>query len=159
MEELIHEEEEKEMKIIIDRCVMEKYKKYYFKKYPRRRKFPFEGKSGVVNPIPPSLNKWMIMKRPQMNDTKQKWKEFAIWLVECNGLTNIKLDNVTMLFTYYFPTRHRHDADNYTPKFAMDGFTESGLLVDDDLDHVKMISISGGYDKDNPRVEITINII
>jgi hypothetical protein len=126
------------------------YDKYYFNQYPKRKVPP------IKNPIPPSLNQWMIMKRPAMNNEKQKWKEFIVWLINKYNLQNQHIDNATITFTYYFKTKIRHDADNYTPKNIMDGFTESGLLLDDDLEHIEMLSIKGGYDKNNPRVEILI---
>ena len=139
--------------IVINKQTVDDYHEYYFTKYPKRKKKP------IKSPIPPSLNTWMIMKRPQMNNEKQIYKEFIIWLVNHNNLQNKKIEKATLTFTYYFPTHHRHDADNYAPKNCLDGFTASGLLVDDDLEHVKMLSIKGGYDKINPRTEIEINII
>jgi hypothetical protein len=96
--------------LVIDNQSLEEYNKYYFTKYPKRKVPP------IKNPIPPSLNQWMVMKRPQMNNEKQKWKEFIMWLVNKYNLQNQQIDNATITFTYYFKTRIRHDADNYTPK-------------------------------------------
>lgn len=141
------------MLLIIDNNVLDKYYKYYFAKYPKRKVKP------IKSPIPPSLNQWMVMKRPQMNNEKQKWKEFIVWLIGENNLQDKKINRATITFTYYFPTKHRHDADNYTPKNLMDGFTESGLLIDDDFNHIEMLCIKGGYDKNNPRTEMDIEII
>ncbi len=141
------------MLLIIDNNVLDKYYKYYFAKYPKRKVKP------IKSPIPPSLNQWMVMKRPQMNNEKQKWKEFIVWLIGENNLQDKKINRATITFTYYFPTKHRHDADNYTPKNLMDGFTESGLLIDDDFNHIEMLCIKGGYDKNNPRTEIDLEII
>jgi len=138
------------MLITIDNKILEQYNEYYFKKYPKRKVIP------IKSPISPSLNQWMVMKRPAMNNEKQKWKEFIIWLVEHYGLENKKIEKATMTFTYYFKTKARHDSDNYTPKNIMDGFTQSGLLVDDDFEHIQMLCIKGGYDKENPRTEILI---
>ena len=140
----------KDIKLTINQNELEDYYKYYFSKYPRRSVKP------IKKPIPPSLNQWMIMKRPQMNGEKQKWKEFIVWLAHKYNLQDKQIDNAEIIFTYYFPTKHRHDADNYTPKFAMDGLTESGLLVDDDFEHIRTLTICGEYDKENPRTEILI---
>lgn len=139
--------------IIINNQTLENYNKYYFKKYPGRRTPP------IQSTIPPSLNKWMIMLRPQMNNEKQKWKEFIMWLITDLSLNNKQIEKCIITFTYYFKTKARHDADNYTPKNIMDGFTESGLLVDDDFTHVEMLCVKGGYDKDDPRTEINIQIL
>ncbi len=140
----------KYIKLIINQDELDDYHEYYFKKYPKRQVKP------IKKPIPYSLNQWMIMPRSQMNSEKQKWKDFIVWLVNKYNLQNRKIDNAEITFIYYFPTKHRHDADNYTPKFAMDGLTESGLLVDDDFEHIKTLTICGGYDKENPRTEIHI---
>jgi Holliday junction resolvase RusA-like endonuclease len=138
-----------EIKIIIDNSVLNEYNAYYFDKYPRRRKKPIE------KPIPPSLNTWMIMPRNQMNNSKQNWKEFGAWLVKYNNLENRKIDKCKIEIEYFFDSKRRHDADNYTPKNLFDSFTVSGLLVDDDFNHVESLLIKGNYSKDNPRTEIT----
>jgi hypothetical protein len=140
------------IKIVIDDEILEKYNKYYFSKYLRRRKIPIE------KPIPPSLNKWIVMPRFQANNEKQKWKEFMIWLVNENNLNDKKLKNCIITYAYYFPTKHRHDSDNYSGKFINDGLVEGNLLEDDDFEHVEM-RYKGFYDKNNPRTEIIIENI
>jgi len=138
-----------EEKIVIDKELLKVYNEYYFKKYPKRKKIP------IKNPIPPSLNQWMIMKRFQMNFEKQTWKEFGEWVVIYKGLQNKKIDKCEIVIEYFFGDKRRRDADNYTPKNLFDSFTVSGLLIDDDFNHVQSLTIKGGYCKDNPRAEIT----
>jgi Holliday junction resolvase RusA-like endonuclease len=137
-----------EIKIVIDQDVLDKYLKYYFAKYPKRKKKPIE------NPMPPSLNTWMIMPRFKMNSQKQVWKEFGNWLVEYYGYKNKKINKCKIIIEYFFSSKRRHDADNYTPKNLFDSFTVSGLLIDDDFNHVESLTIIGNYSKDNPRTEI-----
>lgn len=139
-----------EIKLIIDNNVLEKYNKYYFAKYPKRKKIPID------KPTHPSINKWMIMKRPQMNDLKQKWKDFIIWFVEENKLTNKKIEQCEMTFVSYFKTKIRKDCDNTVPKFILDGIAESGLIIDDDSLHLTSLTLKCGYDKEWPRTEIFI---
>lgn len=141
------------IKITIDNNELQEYLKLYFKKYPKRKVPP------IKSPIPPSLNKWMIMKRPQMNNEKQNWKNFIIWLINKYNLQDKHIEKAIITFTYFFKTKARHDADNYVPKNILDGFTESGLLIDDDFNHIEMLCIKGGYDKENPRTEIEIKEI
>jgi hypothetical protein len=140
----------KEIKLVIDDEVLKKYNKYYFNKYPKRRKFPIE------KPTHPSMNQWMIMRRPQMNDVKGKWKEFITWFVEENGLLNKKIDKCSVEFISYFKTRIRKDVDNTVPKFILDGFVESQLVIDDDYFHIESLTLKCGYDKLLPRTEIYI---
>jgi hypothetical protein len=138
-----------EIKIIIDNKILEEYSKYYFSKYPRRKKKPIE------KTIPPSLNQWMVMRRFQMNYQKQAWKEFGAWIVDHKGLGNKKIEKCNIIIEYFFDNNRRHDADNYTPKNLFDSFTVSGLLVDDDFNHVQSLTIKGNYCRENPRTEIT----
>ena len=139
-----------EIKIVIDNNVLDEYRKYYFDKYPKRRKLP------IKKPIPPSLNTWMIMRRFEMNFQKQSWKEFGEWLVEYYGYSNMKIDKCKITIEYFFDSKRRHDADNYTPKNLFDSFTVSGLLIDDDFNHVESLTIKGNYSKENPRTEIVL---
>lgn len=136
--------------IVIDNNSLKEYEEYYFKTYPKRRKFPFK------NPIHPSINVWCRMRRPQMNLTKQRWGEFIIWLVNKHGYSNLKISSCEIFFDIYFDTKRRHDSDNYVPKFINDGLIESGMIIDDDFNHIEKMTITGGYDKENPRMVITI---
>lgn len=56
------------------------------------------------------------------------------------------------------PTTRRADIDNYSPKFAQDGLTEAGVIIDDDYKHVNPLHIELYYDKENPRMEIIIKV-
>lgn len=136
--------------LTIDNSTLEKYNKFYFKQYPKRKKKPIEA------PTHPSINKWMIMKRPQMNDLKQKWKDFLVWFIEDNKLTNKKIDKCSMTFISYFKTKIRKDCDNTVPKFILDGMAEAGLVIDDDSLHIESITLKCGYDKERPRTDIYI---
>ena len=139
------------IKIVIDKEIIDKYYDWYFVEYPRRKK------RAIENPIPPSLNDWMIMPRFKMNAQKQAWKDFGSWLVRYNHLENKKLEKCNIIIEYFFGNKRKHDSDNYTPKNLFDSFTSSGLLVDDDFNHVESLTIIGNYSKDNPRTEISFN--
>lgn len=54
------------------------------------------------------------------------------------------------------PSKRRVDCDNTVPKFILDGFSESGFIIDDDGKHLHSLTLKTGYDKDNPRTEIKI---
>ena len=63
-----------------------------------------------------------------------------------------------MTFTTYMPTKRRIDPDNTVPKFILDGFSESGLIIDDDGRHLRSLTLKTDYDKERPRTEINIKI-
>ena len=141
-----------QLHLVLDNSVLEKYNQYYFKQHPRAKKKPIE------HPYHPSLNVWMVLPRIQMNALKQKWKDFIVFWINDLGLQNKRCDDFEMTFTTYMPTRRRIDPDNTVEKFVLDGFTEAGLIVDDDGNHLKALTLKTGYDKDNPRTEIDILI-
>jgi len=143
----------KEIILVIDNNTLIEYEKYYFKLHPKARKKPIE------KPHHPSINQWMIMKRPMMNALKQRWKDFMIWFIEYNGYTNLHIEECEMVFTSYFKTKIRHDTDNTVPKFILDGLAESGFIIDDDSKHLISLTLKCEYDKENPRTEILIKQI
>lgn len=143
----------REFILIINNDTIEKYNKYYFSKYPRRKKCP------IKSPTHPSINEWMIMKRMMMNDLKGKWKEFIIWFVENSDLKDTRIDICEMTFISYFKTKIRKDTDNTVPKFILDGLVDSKLLIDDDSLHLTSLTLKCGYDKLNPRTEIHIFVL
>ena len=144
---------EKIIKLVIDNTTLNEYENYYFKIHTRANKKPIE------HPYHPTINTWMIMKRPMMNAQKQKWKDFTIWFIDWKGYTNLHINKCEMKFMTYYGTNRRHDVDATTPKFLLDGFTESGFIVDDDYLHLKKITLECGVDKENPRTEIEITIL
>lgn len=96
------------------------------------------------------------MKRPMMNTLKQKWKEFTKWIVENQGYSNLHIERCEMKFVTYYKTNRRHDVDAACPKFILDGFAESGFIIDDDSKHLTSLILECYVDKDNPRTEIEV---
>jgi len=141
----------KQIILVFDDNILKKYLQHYFKLHLRRKKPPID------SPLHPSINKWFVMKRPQMNDFKQKWKDFAVWVVDYYGYTNLQIDKCSITYKFYFPTKRKQDVDNRTPKFLNDGLVASGMLVEDDYTHVNPIILWGGYDKENSRMEVIID--
>jgi hypothetical protein len=139
--------------ITFDKNILDEYKQYYFKIHPNRKKFP------IKSPIHPSINEWFIMKRPQMNQYKQHWKDFTMWVVKKLGYENLNIDKATVTYKYYFDNHRRQDVDNRICKFVNDGLIESKVFVDDCYQHINPMILWGGYDKDNPRMEIIIETI
>ncbi len=143
-----------EYKLILDQQLIDEYADCYFKLHPRAKKKPIE------KPIHPSLNTWMILKRPHMNSLKQTWKEFGIWLCKKMGYDGLMIDKFTAEVSVFMPTRRKFDLDNFcNEKFLWDAFTDAGFIVDDNYTNMTSLLLRGGYDKDNPRTEIIIKTI
>lgn len=141
------------IKIVIDRSVLSKYERFYFKVHPRSKKPPIE------NPYHESINQWMILPRFQMNVLKQRWKDFICWFMEDLGYTNMKISSCDIEVKTFYRINRRHDVDNSVIKFILDGFSESGFIVDDDYKHLKSLKLECGIDKNNPRTEIFVKNI
>lgn len=141
------------IKLILDHDVLTEYNTYYFKQHPKAKKVQID------KPYHPSINTWCILPRIQMNALKQKWKDFCVWWIKEEKLLNRQLDNFNIVVTVFFNTKRRHDVDNQVPKFILDGFTESGLIIDDDEQHLHSLTLKTGYDKTCPRTEIEIFIL
>lgn len=141
-----------EITLVIDRNVLDRYETYYFEQYPRRKKVP------IPEPYHESINVWMILKRPMMNALKQRWKDFICWFVEDQGYSNLRIEECDMEFTVYYKANRRRDVDNSTPKFILDGFTESGFIVDDDCKHVQSLLLRCFIGQDYPRTEIKVRV-
>lgn len=143
----------KTIKLVFDEETLQRYEaECYFVKHPKAKKKPLK------HPYQESMNVWMIMKRPQMNALKQKWKDFIVWFIEEQGYTNLRIQKCEMTYTVYKPTHRRLDLDNNSPKFIQDGLVESGFVEDDDMDHITSLTLRGGCDPERPRTEITVKI-
>jgi len=99
----------------------------------------------------PRGKKPFIMTKTETNDymvdaIKQLKKQFDGYRV-----TDYPVE-IQMIF--YYKYKHRKDLDNSTTTI-LDCMTEAGILEDDDVTHIDELHSSfGGYDKENPRVEI-----
>ena len=96
------------------------------------------------------------MKRPMMNALKQRWKDFICWFMDRQGYSNLHIEECEIKVKTFYKTNRRHDVDNSVIKFILDGFSESGFIIDDDSKHVKSLLLECFVDKDNPRTEIEV---
>lgn len=142
-----------EIKLILDDELLDEYAEYYFSLHPKALY------RSIKKPRYPSVNEWMIMKRPEMNALKQKWKDFGVWWMNKMGYNDMKLDNFEMIITVYFDTRRRVDPDNQIPKGLLDSFTSAGFIVDDSSKHLHSLTLRCDYDKEWPRTEILIKVL
>ena len=138
--------------LVIDNSVLDAYSQYYFSIHTKATKRPLK------NPYHESINSWMILKRPAMNCLKQKWKDFIKWFVNEQGYANLHIGKCEIRQTIYYPTNRRHDLDNSVPKFVLDGLVESGMVVDDDCEHITKLTLQCGVDKERPRTELLLTL-
>lgn len=107
----------------------------------------------VIPEVPRSLNRFIGRDNKwAYYDEKTRWRELCS--VYCRPKPNHPPKFADLKIRLFFPNRYRHDADNYL-KALLDGLVHSGVIQDDDFDHVS-VTVSAGYDKENPRTEITV---
>lgn len=139
--------------LCIDNDAIARYEDYYFSIHKKAKKKP------IPHPYHESINAWMIMKRPMMNALKQKWKDFICYYVKEQGYANLRIERCEIYQMVYFSNNRPHDIDNTVPKFILDGLVESGMIVDDDCQHITKLILGCGTDLKNPRTEITIKVL
>ena len=106
---------------------------------------------------PPSLNQFAGRENSwEYRKAKSYWTQL-VWAA-CRASKDrpaapYKKADVEIM--YYFPTRGRHDPDNYAGKFLLDGLTKAGVIADDSFGHVQL-HLAGDVDKRQPRTVITI---
>lgn len=104
----------------------------------------------VIPAIPPSENAFKGRQNHwEYRSLKKEWEQMVA--VYCRPRQHF--DKCKLTFRYYFPTRVRHDPNNYSGQFLTDGLVKAGIITDDDFGHITLI-LEGDYDKDNPRTEI-----
>lgn len=93
------------------------------------------------------------------NNLKQRWKAFIVWVMNDLGLSGMMIEKCEIVYRTLFFQNRRHDLDNISPKYILDGFVEAGFIVDDDSEHITKLTLECGVDKENPRIEFLVNVI
>lgn len=108
----------------------------------------------IIDAIPPSNNKFKGRQNHwEYRSLKKQWETLV--RLKCRPTPKAPLENVIVKITYYFPTKTRHDPDNYNGVFILDGLVKAGILKDDSFSCITL-HLDGKHDKNNPRTEIEI---
>lgn len=123
--------------------MLSEWTKEYMKKHPRTKKKPIQFSSH------PSLNTWIILRRPMMNTLKQRWANFTEFVVDHYKLRDLGISKCKCKYIVFKDSKRRSDVDNYSPKFIFDGFSaeHSGLIIDDSSDCIEELTIKIEYRK------------
>ena len=109
----------------------------------------------IINEIPKSLNEYAGRANTwEYRQDKKDWT--ALVCYSCMGKKpKVPITKALVTITYFFPTKTRHDPDNYSGKFINDGLVVAGVIKDDSFGCIEL-RLRGDYDKANPRTEIEI---
>ena len=106
---------------------------------------------------PPSLNKFAGRENTwDYRNAKELWTN-AVWVqcLNCKDRPKKPMEQADVEIMYFFPDRRRRDPDNYCGKLMLDGLTKAGVIVDDDMAHIRL-HIGGDVDRKEPRTVITV---
>lgn len=99
----------------------------------------------------------------QLNNQLKKQFKFEASEAIKNLLPVPEDKKVRVTYEIYYPTRRVFDIDNIgsvVTKFTHDALVEKGILEDDNFKIVREINYKyGGVDKENPRCDVTLEII
>ena len=83
--------------------------------------------------IPPSNNKYQGKGSDGLRyiyaADKKEWADLIAYT--CRPKPPYPLARAKVTLHYYFKDKRRHDPDNYSGKFILDGLVNAGILVDD----------------------------
>ena len=120
----------------------------------------------IVLPLPSKvLNpNWCIGSydgRIMKNSAAKKYRRLAKEAVESENVESAPWEVVGVKAIFHFPTKRKRDQDNFMAslKSAYDGIVDSGLIGNDDYDHMKRESPEFLLDKTSPRVILEITRI
>lgn len=104
-----------------------------------------------------NINRIFNIHYQQRNQVKKLFTQLTIQkLWDCPNFEN----PVKITYTVYKPTTRRYDVMNVVAvvdKFFQDALVEANKLVDDNYTVVPIVvGVHGGIEKDNPRVDVTI---
>lgn len=129
----------------------EAWVKDFKRRNPKRRKMYVEGV------MCRSLNKMLVIQnRVVQNTYKQAYKDYGKFIVEqIHSLKDLGIISTDLEINFIFPTRVRHDLDNYMGgvKEIMDSFTDSGLIVEDNYFIIHSIKATAEYEKGVSKME------
>jgi len=104
--------------------------------------------------IPPSMNKYKGRSNVwEYRRDKDEWEQRVS--AYCRPRPQKPIARCVLTITYYFPTRIRHDPNNYDGQFLTDGLVKAGIITDDSFDVLDLV-LRGDYDKKHPRTVIDI---
>lgn len=119
-------------------------------------------KFSLTLPIPPSVNRMRRFtgkRKGRPSDQLVFWKGEAFELIQRRKPLPYFTGNVHITYAFYYKDARAGDNNNYT-KAATDILIEYGILKDDRHTILRSEHVFfAGYDKDNPRLEITLEAV
>jgi len=110
----------------------------------------------TINQKPGSLNNIFRKHFRKVMAVAEEWHADTIAALRKEKIRPVKKYPVMISFYGTWKGKARRDADNILVKFCMDQMVKSGILLDDDLDHVSFVTLSGETNGTQEKLEISI---
>ena len=104
----------------------------------------------------PSANEWRRWHWGQRKHHVDRVYALVGDLVASEGWQPPAMHRARVTYTVFFPRGGRHDPDNLSPKFLSDSLVAAGVVEDDDFEHMEPRVVSGGVDREAPRIEVLV---
>lgn len=101
-----------------------------------------------IDGMPPNLNVFRNMHYREKNKQKKRWAGIVQQLVIEQQIQ--PMSKIHMRYEFWFKDKREHDPDNYAccAKFINDGLVDCGVLLRDNFDHIKSLTVcQGGINK------------
>lgn len=105
----------------------------------------------------PSLNEYINAERRNRFSGASMKKRYTEKVARAASNIPVFTSPVGISFLWIEPNKKR-DLDNiyFGKKFILDGLVKAGVIANDNQSHVVSLSDSISYDKEHPRIEVTI---
>jgi len=117
----------------------------------------------IIVPIPnvalsPNFTVGSIGGRMMKAAASKKYRKSVCDAIKNECIESIPWKKVSVKAEFYHKTNRRHDEDNSigSLKAAYDGIVDAGVVVDDDHTHMRREIPEFNFDKEYPRVVLTI---
>jgi len=105
--------------------------------------------------LPPSLNEW---SRQHWATRHRQVTALAMELAAIKVAYRVpRFERVRVRIIYYFRDSRPRDADNYAPKFLLDGLRQAGIIADDNHKVLQLETPEFRVDAKMPRTEVVIS--
>jgi Holliday junction resolvase RusA-like endonuclease len=106
------------------------------------------------------MNKILVItNRIVQNNHKKNRGLYVAFVLKELGLEKLGICETDLEIEFVFPTKVRHDLDNYISgiKEYMDTFSDLGTILDDNYSVIKSIKATARYEKDIKKMTFTFN--
>jgi Holliday junction resolvase RusA-like endonuclease len=128
-------------------------------------KFTIKGRLPDLNDYSKSLKKKLNSPQGKICNEgdlmKQKWQQYIRTFIR-RDLKSLKITKPVKIHYFYHEPNDRRDLGNIhsvAQKFIEDALQQCGVLINDNKKCVKGFSVDWDIDRDNPRIEVELEVI